>query len=85
MFSWWHANASKKARDAAEKADANAPRGEAIEKIAEALNLTPADTPSVEWQDEQTFSYATPTAPTVNAITNDPSGTSRGPLPSHFP
>ena len=44
VFSWWYSNASKKARDAAEKADANATRQrEAIEKIAEALNPAPAE------------------------------------------
>ena len=85
VFSWWHANASKKARDAAEKADANATRQrEAIEKIAEALNPTPAEHAfSVEWQDEQTFVLRnTGTAPvTVNAITNDPKRDFAVPLP----
>ena len=52
VFSWWYSNASKKARDAAEKADANATRQrEAIEKIAEALNPAPAEHAfSIEWQ-----------------------------------
>lgn len=76
VFSWWHANASKKARDAAEKADANATRQrEAIEKIAEALNPAPEEHAfSVEWQDRHTFVLRNiGTAPvTVNAITNDP-------------
>lgn len=77
-FSWWYSNASKKARVAAEKADANATRQrEAIEKIAEALNPAPEEHAfSVEWQDKQTFVLRnTGTAPvTVNAITNDPTG-----------
>lgn len=75
VFSWWYANASKKARDAAKKADANATRQrEAIEKIAEALNPAPAEHAfSVEWQSKDTFVLRnTGTAPvTVNAITND--------------
>ena len=75
VFSWWHANASKKARDAAEKADANATRQrEAIEKIAEALNPAPEEHAfSVEWQSKDTFVLRnTGSAPvTVNAITND--------------
>lgn len=78
VFSWWQANASKKARDAAEKADANATRQrEAIEKIAEALNPAPAKHAfSVEWQRRDTFVLRnTGTAPvTVNAITNDTEG-----------
>lgn len=78
VFSWWQANASKKARDAAEKADANATRQrEAIEKIAEALNPVPEEHAfSVEWQSKDTFVLRnTGTAPvTVNAITNDTEG-----------
>lgn len=74
-FSWWYSNASKKARVAAEKADANATRQrEAIEKIAEALNPAPEEHAfSVEWQSKETFVLRnTGTAPvTVNAITND--------------
>jgi hypothetical protein len=76
VFSWWYSNASKKARDAAEKADANATRQrEAIEKIAEALNPAPAEHAfSIEWQSKDTFVLRnTGTAPvTINAITNDP-------------
>ena len=76
VFSWWYSNASKKARDAAEKADANATRQrEAIEKIAEALNPAPEEHAfSVEWQSKDSFVLRnTGTAPvTVNAITNDP-------------
>ena len=74
-FSWWHSNVSKKARDAAEKADANATRQrEAIEKIAEALNPAPEEHAfSIEWQSKGTFVLRnTGTAPvTINAITND--------------
>lgn len=85
VFSWWYSNASKKARDAAEKADANATRQrEAIEKIAEALNPAPAEHDFfVEWQDEQAFVLRnTGTAPvTVNAITNDPKGSFAGEIP----
>ena len=88
VFSWWYSNASKKARDAAEKADANATRQrEAIEKIAEALNPAPAEHAfSVEWQDEQTFVLRnTGTAPvTVNAIANDPDGNFAGEIPFTF-
>jgi hypothetical protein len=84
-FSWWHSNASKKARDAAEKADANATRQrEAIEKIAEALNPAPAEHAfSVEWQSKDTFALRnTGTAPvTVNAITNDTEEIFAVPLP----
>ena len=78
VFAWWYSNASKKARDAAEKADANATRQrEAIEKIAEALNPAPAEHAfSVERQSKDTFVLRnTGTAPvTVNAITNDTEG-----------
>ena len=78
VFFWWYANASKKARDAAEKADANATRQrEAIEKIAEVLNPAPAEHAfSVEWQSKDSFVLRnTGTAPvTVNAITNDVEG-----------
>ncbi len=85
VFSWWHANASKKARDAAEKADANATRQrEAIEKIAEALNPVPAEYAfSVEWQSKDSFVLRnTGTAPvTVNAIANDPERNFEGKIP----
>ncbi|MFC2556617.1 MAG: hypothetical protein ACFNXV_01780 [Pauljensenia sp.] len=84
-FSWWYANVSKKARDAAEKADANATRQrEAIEKIAEALNPAPAEHSfSIEWQNEICFVLRnTGTAPvTVNAITNDTEGLFDAPFP----
>lgn len=84
-FSWWHANASKKARDAAEKADANATRQrEAIEKIAEALNPAPEEHAfSIEWQNEICFVLRNiGTAPvTVNAITNDTEGLFDVPYP----
>lgn len=85
VFSWWQANASKKARDAAEKADANATRQrEAIEKIAEALNPAPEEHAfSVEWQNEICFVLRnTGTAPvTVNAIANDVEGLFDVPCP----
>ena len=85
VFFWWYANASKKARDAAEKADANATRQrEAIEKIAEVLNPAPAEHAfSVEWQSKDSFVLRnTGTAPvTVNAITNDPDGNIVGKIP----
>ena len=79
VFSWWYSNASKKARDAAEKADANATRQrEAIEKIAEALNPAPAEHDFfVEWQDEQAFVLRnTGTAPVT-----DPKGSFAGEIP----
>ena len=65
VFSWWYSNASKKARDAAEKADANATRQrEAIEKIAEALNPAPAEHAfSVNGKAKTPSCYATPGLP----------------------
>ena len=76
--SWWRSNISKKAREAAERADANATRQrEAVERIAEALNPAPPEVDfAVEWQSEDMFVLRnTGTTPvTVNAITNDTEG-----------
>lgn len=77
-LSWWRSNVSKKAREAAERADANATRQrEAVERIAEALNPAPPEVDfAVEWQGENMFVLRnTGTASvTVNAIANDPEG-----------
>lgn len=77
-LSWWQSNASKKAREAAERADANATRQrEAVERIAEALNPDPPEVAfAVEWQGKTMFNLRnTGTIPvTVNAITNDAEG-----------
>mgnify|MGYP000942538639 CR=1 FL=1 len=75
---WWRSNASKKAREAAERADADATKQiEAVERIAEALNPDPPEVAfAVEWQGAGVFVLRNKgTIPvTVNAVTNDAEG-----------